>query len=268
MNRQPAVAGQFYPADRSQLKSEMTSLIVERRKKIKALGLMVPHAGYMYSGAVAGAVFGAVEIPETVIIMGPNHHGIGGPASLYPAAGEWLTPLGSVPQETGLSNLILGNCPIIAYDSSAHRFEHSLEVQIPFLQILRPGVKIVPLCLSFVDYATCRELGEALARSIIEFGKDVLIVASTDMTHYEPDDAARKKDGMALKEVLELDPEGLYRVVRSMGISMCGIIPSTVMLVAALALGAASCELVRYATSGDVSGDRQQVVGYAGVAVS
>lgn len=267
MMRQPAVAGQFYSADRPHLMSEISSLIVERKKKTKAIGLLSPHAGYVYSGAVAGAVFGAVQIPETVVIMGPNHHGLGGPASLYPA-GEWLTPLGSAPVEPGLSGLILENSRMISPDRSAHRFEHSIEVQIPFLQFLRPDVKIVPICLSFVDYDTCRALGAALAKSIKEFEKDVLIVASTDMTHYEPDAVARKKDGMALKEVLELNPEGLYSVVRNTGISMCGIIPSTVMLVAALSLGAASCELVRYATSGDVSGDKRQVVGYAGLTVS
>ncbi|MEA5113813.1 MAG: AmmeMemoRadiSam system protein B [Geobacteraceae bacterium] len=267
MMRKPAVAGQFYSADRSHLLSEVSSLIVERNQKTKAFGLLAPHAGYVYSGAVAGAVFGAVVIPDTVVIMGPNHHGLGGPASLFPV-GEWLTPLGSVPVESGLSKMILENSRIISSDSSAHRFEHSIEVQIPFLQFLRPEVKIVPICLSLMDYDSCRALGTALAKSIKEFGKDVLMVASTDMTHYEPDAVAKKMDSMALKEVLELNPEGLYSVVRSKGISMCGIIPSTVMLVAALALGAASCELVRYATSGDVSGDKRQVVGYAGVMVS
>lgn len=267
MMRQPAVAGQFYASDKSHLISEVSSLIDERKPKKKAFGLLAPHAGYVYSGAVAGAVFGSVEIPDTVIILGPNHHGLGGTASLYPS-GEWLTPLGSVQVDSRLSELILSSSRMLSSDSSAHRFEHSIEVQIPFLQYLRAEVKIVPICLSFMDYESCRALGTELAHGIKAFGKDVLIVASTDMSHYEPDAIARKKDNMALKEVLELNPEGLYTVVTGMGISMCGVIPATVMLVAALALGASKCDLVRYATSGDVSGDRRQVVGYAGVMVS
>lgn len=267
MMRQPAVAGQFYSADRSQLISEISSLIDERQPKRKALGVLAPHAGYIYSGAVAGAVFGSVEIPETVIILGPNHHALGDAAALFPA-GEWLTPLGNVAVEPRLSELVLGNSRILRADSSAHRFEHSIEVQIPFLQYLRPEIKIVPICLSYLDYVSCHALGMSLAQSIQSFGKDVLIVASTDMSHYEPDAVARNKDNLALKEVLELDPEGLYAVVTGMGISMCGIIPATVMLVAALNRGATRCELIRYATSGDVSGDRRQVVGYAGVMVA
>ncbi len=267
MMRQPSVAGQFYSADRSHLISEISSLIVERQPKQQAFGILAPHAGYVYSGAVAGAVFGSVEIPDTVIILGPNHHGLGGPASLFPA-GEWLTPLGSVTIESRLSELVLRSSRILRSDSSAHRFEHSIEVQIPFLQYLRPEVQIVPICLSYLDYESCRALGTSLAQSIKTFGKHVLIVASTDMSHYEPDAVARNKDNLALKELLELYPEGLYTVVTGMGISMCGIIPATVMLVAALDLGATKCELVRYATSGDVSGDRRQVVGYAGVVVT
>jgi len=266
MMRQPAVAGQFYSADRSHLISEVSSLLDERQPKQKAFGVLAPHAGYVYSGAVAGAVFGSVEIPDTVIILGPNHHGLGAPASLYPA-GEWLTPLGSVTVESRLSELVLGSSRILRADSSAHRFEHSIEVQVPFLQYLRPEIQIVPICLSYLDYESCRSLGTSLAQSIKTFGKNVLIVASTDMSHYEPDAVARNKDNMALKEVLELNPKGLFTVVTGMGISMCGIIPATVMLVAARALGATKSELVRYATSGDVSGDRRQVVGYAGVMV-
>lgn len=267
MIRQPAVAGQFYTSDAKQLRIQIERYVGEGGAKRKALGIIAPHAGYIYSGAVAGAVFGEVEVPETVVIIGPNHHGRGSRAALYPS-GEWLTPLGGVPINSGLAELMLRNSPLLEEDSIAHQYEHSLEVQVPFLQVVRPDVTIVPLCLGFGDFASCKALGVSLAKAIDEYGKEVLILASSDMTHYEPADIARKKDDLALREVLGLNPEGLYSVVRGKGISMCGIIPATVMLVAALERGATRSELIRYSTSGEVSGDFGQVVGYAAVMVS
>jgi AmmeMemoRadiSam system protein B len=267
MVRQPAVAGKFYTSDEKQLRKQIEMYLGKGETKRKAHGIIAPHAGYVYSGAIAGAVFGEVEIPETVLIIGPNHHGRGARAALYPA-GEWLTPLGRVSINSCLAELMLGNSFLLEEDSIAHQFEHSLEVQVPFLQVARPDVTIVPLCLGFGDFASCRELGDSLAKSIEEYGREVLIVASSDMSHYEPADIARQKDDLALREVLSLNPEGLYSVVRGKGISMCGIIPATVMLVAALARGATRSELICYATSGEVSGDFGQVVGYAAVAVS
>jgi AmmeMemoRadiSam system protein B len=235
--------------------------------KSRALGIIAPHAGYMYSGAIAGAVFGNIDIPGTVLLLGPNHHGIGSRAALYPT-GEWLTPLGSVPVNSRLARLILDHAHMIAEDISAHQFEHSLEVQVPFLQVARADVTIVPLCLGFCDYESCRDLGVGVANAIKEYGDDVLIVASTDMSHYEPLESARKKDDYALRKILELDPKGLYEVVSSKAISMCGIIPATVMLIAALEMGATKSKLLKYATSGDISGDFRQVVGYAAVTVA
>ncbi len=267
MVRQPAVAGQFYTGDPTELRAELENFIVFREEKEKALGIIAPHAGYIYSGSVAGQVYGAVEIPATVIILGPNHHGIGARAALYPD-GEWVTPLGEVTVNASLSKLVGKHAPLVREDATAHHYEHSLEVQVPFLQYIRPEVTIVPLCLGFGDYGSCAALGSGLAAAVEEFDGEVLIVASSDMTHYESAAAARIKDEDALKHVIELDPEGLLRVCHDKGITMCGVVPATVMLVAALRLGAKKAKLVSYATSGDVTGDKRQVVAYAAVTVS
>ncbi|HEY6837680.1 MAG TPA: AmmeMemoRadiSam system protein B [Geobacteraceae bacterium] len=267
MSRRPAVAGHFYPDNSATLRSELQKLIHETSAKEAAVGVIAPHAGYVYSGAVAGEVYGTVDIPRDVIILGPNHHGLGARAALYPE-GEWLTPLGAVPINAELAQLVSDHAPCVEVDARAHMMEHSLEVQVPFLQMLRPDATIVPLCLGFGDFATCRALGEGLSRAVRAWGKRVLIVASSDMTHYEPAATARAKDEEALREALALNPEGLLTVCRQHDITMCGVIPATVMLIAALELGASRARLVRYATSGDVTGDNLQVVAYAGVTVS
>jgi AmmeMemoRadiSam system protein B len=267
MIRQPAVAGQFYTGDGKKLRAELEALIPVAAMKEKVVGIVAPHAGYIYSGGVAGAVYGRIEIPPTVIILGPNHHGFGARAALYPD-GEWLTPLGVVTIDTLLADLIRKHAPLVEEDSTAHHYEHSLEVQVPFLQFIRPDVAIVPLCLGFNDFASCRSLGEGLARAIREYGREVLIVASSDMTHYEAAAEARARDELAIRELLGLKPEGLLQVCRSERITMCGVIPATVMLVAALELGATKAELVKYATSGDVTGDNRQVVAYAALTVA
>lgn len=266
MVRQPAVAGQFYTDEPKRLRGDLQRMVPVDAPKKRVKGIVAPHAGYVYSGHVAGAIYGTIEIPRTVVILGPNHHGFGAAAALSPD-GEWLTPLGSVPTDERLSLLVRKQIPFVEADSSAHRFEHSLEVQVPFLQHCRPDVRIVPICLGFGDYERCRLLGEGLARAIGEFGEDVLLVASSDMTHYESADAARAKDEQAIAELLALNPEGLLRVCRQKSITMCGVIPAAVMLAAAKSLGATRAELVRYATSGDVTGDYRQVVAYAAVAV-
>jgi MEMO1 family protein len=266
MVRQPAVAGQFYPSDPEKLRREVESAVRSGSPKKKAIGIVSPHAGYIYSGKVAGEVYAAVDVPETVIVLGPNHHGVGERAALYPG-GTWVTPLGVVPVEPRLSSLVLAHSSLVTEDALAHHYEHSLEVQLPFLQYLRPEVSIVPICLGFGDYESCRGLGEGLAAAVREFGRDVLIVASSDMTHYETAESAKKKDDLALTQALALNPEGLLSVCRERGITMCGVIPATVMLVAALGLGAWRGELVSYSTSGDVTGDNRQVVAYAGLAV-
>ena len=266
MIRQPAVANQFYTGDPARLRAELSRLIPSSATPEPVLGIISPHAGYVYSGACAGKVYGAVAIPPTVIILGPNHHGIGAAAALYPE-GEWITPLGSVRIDARLSGLVKAHAHLVEDDPTAHYHEHSLEVQVPFLQFLRPDVNIVPLCLGFGDYNSCRELGEGIANAIREYGDQVLIVASSDMTHYESADSAKIKDEMAINRALALDPQGLLDVCRAKRITMCGVVPATVMLVAAKSLGASHARLVSYTNSGDVSGDYRQVVGYAALAV-
>lgn len=266
MQRQPVVAGQFYPGSYQQLKLSLASLVPENSSKKRVLGIISPHAGYVYSGAIAGQLYAQIEIPQTVLIIGPNHTGAGAPAALYPD-GEWLTPLGTVPINSRLNKLLLQHVPLIQSDHIAHQHEHSLEVQVPFIQYLRPDVSVSAICLGHGDYDALNEIGRGIAAAIREFGDEVLIVASSDMTHYESADSARRKDGQALEKVMAFDARGLLEICRSKHITMCGVAPSAVMITAARELGATTAELVAYGNSGDVSGDNQQVVGYAAVTV-
>ncbi len=266
MQRQPAVAGQFYPGSMQQLKAELSDLIPENHDRRKVFGIISPHAGYVYSGAVAGKLFASIDIPDTVLILGPNHRGVGAAAALYPD-GEWLTPLGPVPVNAALNTLLLRHVPFLTSDSAAHRFEHSLEVQVPFIQYLRPDVSLSAICLGQGDFEAIRQIGEGIAAAITSFGGDVLIVASSDMTHYESAASALRKDGLALEAIRAFDPKTLLQVCRSEHITMCGVAPAAVMLVAARILGASAAELIAYATSGDATGDDREVVGYAAVTV-
>ncbi len=267
MQRQPAVAGQFYPGSEHGLRSALSQLISKNPSPVAVKGIISPHAGYMYSGAIAGRLYGQIAIPATVLIIGPNHHGAGEAAALYPD-GEWLTPLGPTAICSRLNSLLLQHGSYLRNDRIAHQDEHSLEVQLPFLQFLRPDVAISALCIGHGGYLSLRDIGHGIAAAIREFGEEVLIVASSDMTHYESADTARKKDGLALERALALDGKGLLDVCQSRGITMCGVAPATVMIEAALQLGALKAELVVYGTSGDVTGDNRQVVGYAAVTVS
>lgn len=266
MIRQAAVAGQFYPGSPRELSQELNRLVPVHAPKRAALGVVCPHAGYIYSGSTAGRLLSGIDLPQTVVILGPNHHGGGALAALSPEDG-WQTPLGTVPIEKRLAALIQQQIPAVQLDSNAHLREHSLEVQVPFLQYLRPDVRIVPLCLAFGDYAGCELLGKGLAAAIHAYGEPVLILASSDMTHYESAQAAKQKDSLALERVLALDARGLVEVCRANRISMCGVIPATVMLVAVKELGASQAELVAYTTSGEVTGDLREVVAYAAVSV-
>jgi MEMO1 family protein len=266
MVRQPSVAGKFYTNDPDQLREELDSF-VSRGVAQRAIGIIAPHAGYIYSGKVAGNVYGAVKVPDTVVVIGPNHTGMGAPAALSPAR-EWLTPLGPVPVNSRLCKLILKHAPQVREDAAAHHYEHSLEVQLPFLQYINANVSIVPLCLGQVEYDSLATLGAGIAAAIKEFGEDVLIVASSDMTHYESAVSAKAKDDQALAQVTAMNPEGLLGTCLKKGITMCGVAPATVMLVAAKALGATSSRVISYANSGEVNGDMERVVGYAAVMVS
>jgi AmmeMemoRadiSam system protein B len=269
MLRSPAVAGQFYPGNEVSLVKALNSLIpdIKPEEQKEALVVISPHAGYIYSGEVAGETIGSVVVPENVIILGPNHTGHGASIALMDQ-GSWDMPMGEVPINKDLAREIARSTPLIQVDEVAHRFEHSLEVQVPFLQYVQNNLSIAPLVISHVSYETCVMVGNGLAGAIKNYNKPVLIVASTDMTHYESRESASSKDSMALERIRALDPEGLYNTVVGNRISMCGIMPTTVALVAALALGAKKAELVRYTDSGEASGDISKVVGYAGLVIT
>ena len=277
MHRHPAVAGYFYEGTANSLKEQVQEFIVAGAEKVKALGALSPHAGLMYSGPVAGAVYSRIELPDTFVLIGPNHTGLGAPVSIM-CEGDWETPLGSVGIDGTLARSILSKSSLIREDTLAHLREHSLEVQLPFIQYFKSGIKIVPIQMLDTRLETCLAVGRAVGEAIAECGMrnaelkaefpKILIVASSDMTHYESARAAKEKDEKAIRNILDLDPEGLYRTIKTHGITMCGFGPAVAMLTACKALGASKAELVKYQNSGDVSGDFEQVVGYAGVIVS
>jgi len=266
MLRQPAVAGRFYPG-RAELLHHTLDKLLPSAAAVPAFGIMVPHAGYLYSGAIAGATFARVVIPKRIVLLGPNHHGLGPAASLY-ADGAWLTPLGESAIDQDLAQQLLANCPLLEADTLAHHLEHSLEVQLPFIQQRAPQTQLVPICLGHLSLTQLLEIGAGIGKVLAAQPGETLLVASSDMTHYEPGATARRKDLGALEFVLALDPEGLYRHVRQEQISMCGVLPTVVMLAAAKVLGASHAELVQYGNSGDVTGDQSEVVGYAGVIIT
>jgi AmmeMemoRadiSam system protein B len=273
MLRQAAVAGYFYQATPSRLRDQVERFLVHEKNKIRARGVVVPHAGFVYSGSVAGAVYSRIELPGTVILIGPNHTGLGAPVSIM-ADGQWMTPLGTVSVDAKLAAAVKFRSRRVQDDTVAHLREHSLEVQLPFLQHLREDVRIVPIQMLDTRLETCVDLGNAVAGAIREWeqgsadaGPGVLIVASSDMSHYVSANEAKERDHLALDRILALDPQGLHTVVRDEHITMCGFGPVVAMLTACKVLGAAKAKLIKYANSGEVSGDFEQVVGYAGVVV-
>jgi AmmeMemoRadiSam system protein B len=274
--RTPAVAGRFYPGRADELLHDVREYTSPAKAwvekgRIAAIGCIAPHAGYIYSGGVAGAVYSRLEIPARCVILCPNHTGKGRPLAVM-ANTTWQTPLGEVEADGDLGARLLGRFPALQEDSAAHRGEHAIEVQLPFLQALRPELKIVPIAVGTSDFDVLRGLGEALADVIgaLEEGRKdrVLIIASSDMNHYESDAVTRVKDQKAIERVLAMDARGLWEVVLNEDISMCGFGPTIVMLTAAKLLGATAATLVKYATSGEVSGDYESVVGYAGIIVA
>ncbi len=266
--RPPAVAGHFYPASPKELREEVSSFLTPSAPKTDCLGCIMPHAGYTYSGAVAGATASRLKPKDVIFLVGPNHTGYGTPFSVM-ASGAWETPLGRVPVNGQLAECLVSSSDIFAADATAHLMEHSLEVELPFLQEAMDDFSIVPLTIASDREAGLFEAGERIAGLIEREGlrERALIVASSDMTHYEPREEARKKDMAAIDAVLALDPAKLLQVVRQKEITMCGYAPSAVMLTAVKKLGARKAELVKYMTSGDVTGDTTSVVGYAGIIV-
>jgi AmmeMemoRadiSam system protein B len=267
MKRKPYVAGSFYPGGKAELLETIERMTDPKAPKKKALAVVAPHAGYEYSGPVAGAVFSSVVVPRTVIILGPGHRDIGSLFAIQ-KQGSWLTPLGETPIQDKLAALILDGCPLVTEDERSHLWEHSLEVELPFIQYFEKKAAIVPICISYeAQYPDLEVLGNSLAEAARAFGGEVLIVASTDMSHYVSQKAAEAKDSLAIRKILDLDARGLFDTVRDQGISMCGFQPTSAAIVAAKGLGASGAELVRYETSGERTGDFAQVVGYAGIRI-
>jgi MEMO1 family protein len=267
MIRQPAVAGRFYPEDREQLSEAIDDFLEGGVSRIQAIGAVIPHAGYMYSGHVAGAVYSRIDLPQRCIVLCPNHTGLGPPLSIM-RSGAWLTPLGKLEIDEEIGSALMQVDSQLENDIEAHRFEHALEVQLPFMQhIAGPAVRFVPITVGTGRWNELEELGNAMASVIRTVAPQTLIIASSDMNHYQSDATTRVKDRKAIDQMLALDAKGLYDVVRREQISMCGFGPACSMLIAARQLGATKSELVKYATSGDISGDFDRVVGYAGLAV-
>ncbi|MFY9527802.1 MAG: AmmeMemoRadiSam system protein B [Candidatus Acidiferrales bacterium] len=266
MIRPPAVAGRFYPSDPRELSRQVDAYTNDGAEKTSAIGCVVPHAGYMYSGHVAGAVYRVLQLPRRILLLGPRHFPRGEALAIL-SEGAWNTPLGDAKIDAELAAELARAFPRLREDEVAHSVEHSLEVQIPFLQRLAGSFSFVPIVLGIDRYPMLEELGRAVAHVVAAQKEPVLLVASSDMNHYESDEITRIKDRQAIDQILALDPRGLYDTVRAKAISMCGYAPTVVMLTAARALGATSAELVRYATSGDITGDRDEVVGYAGLII-
>lgn len=264
MIRNPTVAGYFYPASPAELKTMLGEFIDKNAKKEDAVGVLMPHAGYIYSGAVAGAAISRVKFKDTFIIIGPSHSGLGKPFSVMPE-GTWRTPLGSVEVDEEVAAEIIDLSKYAEADFLAHQDEHAVEVQIPFLQYIKPDVKIVPIILGGDSTDAYREIGRAIAQTLKKLKREAVILASGDMTHYEPAEEAREKDMKAIEAMLESDADELTRRYQHFHITMCAHGPVVTLITAAKELGVKKAELVKYQNSGDSSGDYSSVVGYAGV---
>jgi AmmeMemoRadiSam system protein B len=268
--REPAVAGTFYEGDPQGLSAQVKACFAENEEtetRERFIGAVVPHAGLMYSGHVAAAFYAMAELPRRFIILCPNHTGFGHFAAIN-RQGEWHTPLGDVAIDTALADALMQQSTLLADDARAHAREHSLEVQLPFLQQLLGTFTFVPICLGANRYDYCEEIGNAIATVVAAAGEPVGILASSDLNHYEDQKTTLRKDQLAIDGVLKLDPHELWRVVDEFDISMCGFIPTTAMLIAAKKLGAKQARLVKHATSGDINGDYAHVVGYASIIVA
>ena len=269
-DRKPRVAGAFYPGTAAELRRTVGDLVRRAGSVAKrpAVGCMAPHAGYVYSGDVAAAVYARISIPRTVVILGVNHGGYGTRIGVW-AKGSWQTPLGSAKVDEDLAAEILKECPDAADDEESHEGEHSIEVQVPFLQFLAPEASIVPVSLRTHSMPALTALGEGIARAVKSAAGagGILIVASSDMSHEPGPEVVKRNDGKAVARVLAMDPVGLMKTVESEGITMCGVGPACAMLVAAKRLGAAAAEQVGYHTSLEAGGTPDYVVGYSGVIV-
>jgi len=276
--RYPAVAGSWYEGTPNSLRKQIEELFIHRlgpgnlpqviREGPRNLvGFVVPHAGYLASGPVAAHAYYHLAKdgkPDVIVIFGPNHRGYGSALSVM-NEGVWRTPLGDVEIDTETANKILQASRIIDVDENAHAFEHSIELQLPFLQYLYGSAfKFVPVCFMMQDLESSREVGKAVSSALK--GKNALVIGSSDLTHYEPQERAEKKDKMAIDAILKMDEERYYNTVEVYGISTCGYGPTIAAITASKECGAKKAQLLSYQTSGDILGDRSAVVGYAAIA--
>lgn len=269
MIRPPAVAGRFYPDDPVRLGEQVDAFLrnPSPQPATQVRACLVPHAGYIYSGNVAAAVYRRVKLPARIVLIGPRHFPRGAPMAIL-TDGAWQTPLGLSSIDRELAAKIASACPLLREDSFAHSAEHSLEVQLPFLQCMVPDFRFVPIVIGPARYPDLVAVGDAIADAIRAENEPILIIASSDLNHYESDEITRVKDRKAIDRILALDPAGLFETVQQESISMCGYAAVVASLCAARKLGASQAELVAYATSGDVNGQIQEVVGYAGILIS
>jgi len=270
--RRPAVSGRFYPESADDLEHEVRRLlepVLPFAHAARARAAVAPHAGYLYSGVTAAHVFARLDLPRAIVVLAPNHTGrcdAEGGVSLW-ESGAFATPLGEVPVDAGLAEAIRAACPLVAVDHGAHTGEHAIEVELPFIQIRRPDAAIVPLLLAWDVWEAARALGEALAAVIRRYPEPVLLLASSDLNHYESAAVSELKDAQALDAIAALDGAELLRRCRDERISMCGRGPVATVLAAVRALGATAAEIVDYRHSGWVTGDESSVVGYGGVVI-
>jgi AmmeMemoRadiSam system protein B len=264
--RLPAVAGRFYPSNPAELTAVIAHFteIEPNTTKVSVKACLLPHAGYVYSGSVGGAVLSRIALPRKILILGVRHFPRGEPAAIL-SHGAWRTPLGDAAIDEPLALALRAACPLLREDEVAHSQEHSLEVQLPFLQVLTPAFTFVPVALGTVRFEDLVTVGEAVGRVLQEAGEEILLLTTSDLNHYEDDAATRVKDRKAIERLLALDARGLYDICRNEKISMCGLGPAVAMITALQGIGGKHAELVRYATSADVSGDTSAVVGYAGM---
>ena len=264
----PAVAGKIYPRKHVRIRKKVASYLGNlSNKKRKAIGVVSPHASFIYSGDIVGAVYSQIEVPETVILLGPNHTSLGENISVM-TEGTWSMPMGNISIDEVLATQLCKETSLAKPNSVAHQFEHSLQTQLPFLQYLRKNFLIVPICLKKVDYSICKKLSKGIVNALEQTEKSALIIASSDMTHFESHKIAGEKDKKAIVKIENRDAQGLDETVRQEQISMCGVNPVTVMLLCSEKMGAQKAELIEYKTSGEVNGDKSRVVGYAGVIVT
>ena len=266
MLRLPAVAGQFYPDNPQDLANLVRrySQHNSRQEKIRVKACLVPHAGYIYSGQAAGAVLGQIVIPQKVLVLGVRHFPDGESAAIL-SEGAWRTPLGDVQIESQLANALKKNSPLLREDAVAHAREHSLEVQLPFLQILKPDFQFVPIALGTIRFKELEAMGEAIGQTLSESNEEILLLTTSDLNHYEDEATTRDKDGKAIAKLEAMDPWGLYDICRSESISMCGLGPAVAMLFVLKKLGATRAETILHTTSAAISGDYRRVVGYVGM---